>query len=290
MQFECTKIEDFDKFINFSKNLQNPKLIISGEFNESPNAIEEFILSDIWPKAIPDSLIVRSKESIIHRAKSIIGSFVGNLNGQKFLDFGCGNGRCVEAADNSKLSVGYDIKPDEDWKELNVNLTTNWGDVEKHGIFDKILLYDVFDHIKEDELPNVLQKLSKISGPQTTIIVRCHPWTSIHGGHLYENLNKAYAHLFMTDEQLLKYQTSEVRKITRPMKTYKDAWNSGGFIVEKTDIHKTNWENHGVGKFFQESSIVEFLDKNSPQKVSGTAQWQKDVLPIEFVDFTLKKS
>lgn len=290
MRFDCTKSDNFVNLVEFSNKLRNTRMTITGGFDHSPEAIEQLVLSEFWPKAVPESLIVKSQDAITHRSKSIIGSFVGNLNGKKFLDFGCGNGLCAAAAATSAaLSVGYDIVKDEAWADTSVQLSTDWEEVKKHGHFDVVLLYDVFDHVQESHVPTILKQISEISNKDTIIRVRCHPWTSIHGGHLYENLNRAYAHLFLTDAQITKYQTSPVRKITRPMKVYADAWAAGGFNVDKTETHKTNWDHNNIGKFFQEPDVALFINKQSPQQVLGTARWQKDVLPIEFIDFTLSK-
>lgn len=289
MKFASTNPEQFEKLIELSKSIRAPKIVIQGGFNTNPEAIEQLILSDFWPKAVPESLIVRGQEAVSHRSKSIITSFVGNLEGKKFLDFGCGNGGCTAtAAMQADYAIGYDITETEEWVD-GINLTTNFNEVKENGPYDVILLYDVFDHIYEDKINSILNQIYSVCHDNTIIKARCHPWTAIHGGHIYENLNRAYAHLFLTDEQLKKYQTSEVRKITRPMKVYNDAWATANFSVIKSDVHKINWEHAGIGDFFSENDVVMFLNKESPQRLLNGADWQKTVLPIEFIDFTLKK-
>lgn len=289
MRFTSTSPEQFKNLMELSKSIRAPKIILQGGFNTSPESLEQLILSDFWPKAVPESLIVRGQEAVSHRSKSIISSFVGNLEGKKFLDFGCGNGGCATtAAVQADYAIGYDIEEAEEWVD-GVNLTTNFGQVKENGPYDVILLYDVFDHIEENKINSVLYQMHSVCHVDTIIKVRCHPWTSIHGGHVYEKLNRAYAHLFLTDEQLEKYQSSKVRKISRPLKTYNEAWNSANFTIVKTETHKINWDHAGLGDFFSEDDVATFLNKESPQRLLGDVNWQKVVLPIEFIDFTLRK-
>lgn len=291
MQFTCTEQSEFPVFLEFASQLTNVKLTMYGEFDQNPDVVEKLILSKYWPKAVSESSIVKPKDTdaILHRSKSVINYFVKSLTGKKFLDFGCGAGHCVEIAKaTAKFAIGFDIVENEAWKTFDVKLTTNFDEIKYHGPYDVILLYDVFDHVPEDQNAEMLKRLATVSNSDTIIKVRCHPWTSIHGGHLYEKLNRAYAHLFLTDEQIAKYQTSPVRKIIRPMQAYNNAWAAGGFEVVNQDKHEINWNNN-IGKFFQEPDTAQFLYQKSPQKLSGNAKWQKAVLPIEFIDFILKK-
>jgi len=150
-------------------------------------------------------------------------------------------------------------------------------------------MFDVFDHIPEDKLEDSLKKIHSICHNDTIVKVRCHPWTSIHGGHLYEKLNKAFAHLFLTDEQIKKYQSQFVRKITRPSKVYNEAWDKYGFKVIDSEVHHSmEWDRNN--KFFQDEEVSSFLESKSPQKLESKAEWQKHVLSIEFMDYTLKKN
>ena len=287
MKFTCTNKDQFNSLIELSSVLKSPKFSLSGSFDANEEAIEKLILSEFWPKAVPDSMIVRSQEAVSHRSKAIITSFIGNLENKKFLDYGCGDGSCViTAAVQANYAAGFDIKENDEWID-GINLTTDFSKIKENGPYDVILLYDVFDHIPEDQINGCLNQIHSVCHPKTKIRVRCHPWTSIHGGHIYESINKAYAHLFLSNDQLEKYQATFVRKITRPMKVYNSAWEQANFVVEKTETHKINWEHNNIGEFFGESDISNFLNTESPQKLLGSQEWQKTVLPVEFIDFTL---
>lgn len=285
MKFSCSNPSEYGKLIELSNHVLSSILTLSGGLNQSPESIEQLILSDFWPRAVPESLIVRTPEAALYRSRAVINSFVGDLSGKKFLDFGCGDGLCVKSAINADLAIGYDIVQHRDWDHNN--LTTDFENVMKYGKYDKILLYDVFDHVDECAVPTVMSQIREVADEHTIFHIRCHPWTSIHGGHLYLNLNKAFAHLFLTDEQISKYQTDKVRKIIRPLKTYTETWQNYGFQTVDMVVKKRTLAND-VGDFFDSPDVVDFLQHRSPQKLDADHEWQQSVLPIEFVDFKLK--
>lgn len=286
MRFTSNIVQDFAKFAELAKLVEAPRLIMKCGFKKDPESIEKLINSDFWPKAVPDPVIVRTVDAMAHRSKSILASFVGELKDKTFMDFGCGNGFCVKyAADKASMAVGFDAKADEGWSKIEALISDDFKSIKDKGPFDVILMYDVFDHIPEKDIDTALHRLRVVCHSDTVIKVRCHPWTAIHGGHVYENLNRAYAHLFMTDEQLSKHQSEYVRKITRPMKTYKDAWSNHGFKAADSKTHRINWAHGGVGDFFSQDDVTDYL---ASKAALGAADWQKRVLPVEFIDFTLK--
>lgn len=260
--------------------LENPSLQLTGKLKKDPASLEQFILSDFWPKAVPDSLIVKTESAIKLRAKSIIRSFLPDLADKTFLDFGCGDGSCVHAVTESKLTLGYDIVKDEKWANSE-QLTTDFKKVKASGPFDIIMMYDVFDHVPGDQLESVINRIFQVCHANTKVYVRCHPWTSIHGGHCYEKLNKAYAHLFLNDEQLAKYGSGFVRKIIRPINKYRSTWGSM-FKIDKMTTHRRHADKE-VDTFFEKNDLVQLIN----EKCKGNADWQQSVLPIEFVDFIL---
>lgn len=292
MLFKCHKDEDFNDLIDLTSNvLMKKTTTIKGIFKQDPQSIEKMILSKFWPKAVNDATIVRTDSDIARRAEFIITSYVGNLANKKFLDVGCGTGACVvEAATTAKLARGFDIIIDPAWNtgtHADSGLfSTDFDAIAADGPYDSILMYDVFDHISEDKINPLLQQVRSVCAPNTIIRVRCHPWTSKHGGHLYEKLNKAYAHLFFTDEQIKKYQSSEVRKIQRPMFTYNKAWEDNGFVVQNLEQYCLN--GNEFDGFFSQPDVVAFLEHHSPQKLSAGDKWQSTVLSIEFFDYILK--
>ena len=66
--------------------------------------------SDEWPEAVPEFLICEdTEEDKSDRAEGILDFMGLDLDGKKFLDFGCGEGHvAMKAAESAKVSVGYD--------------------------------------------------------------------------------------------------------------------------------------------------------------------------------------
>lgn len=279
------KIESTD--VGFLKRardlLDNPRMATYGKLPTDPDKLEKFISSDCWPKAVHDSAIVRTEEEMTLRAKSILRQYI-KVKDKKFLDFGCGFGHCVrEAKNDAKYALGFDVNKQEKWEEMDAEFTDDFNRVKHHGPFDVILLYDVIDHVHEMVHGQIMSQVRQVSNKNTVIHIRCHPWTSIHGGHLYENLNRAFAHLFLNDEQISKHQSESTCRVTRPIATYRDIFNGRGLRVDHHRVHKINW-NGRVGKFFSQDDIVQALTKS----LGNNKEWQDSVLPIEFVDYVCR--
>ena len=207
---------------------------------------KEFLTNDEWPSAIETVLICNSEEDIEDRADSILEQFIKtSLKRSKFLDFGCGDGYVAQQAANhgAQISVGFDVVQGtkNPWNSSSENslFTTNFAEVEKHGPYDVILLYDVLDHA-EDPV-EILRKVNALSKGTTLIKIRCHPWTARHGGHIYKELNKAYAHLMLNKEEL---QTLGCNiedfptKVTTPLITYKKWFTESNLHIVKEDVTK----------------------------------------------------
>lgn len=192
-----------------------------------PNNLD--ITSNLWPLAVPDESIVVTKIQKQTRA-TMMASKLPKMYG-KILDFGCGEGHLVAYLKNQNLDVfGYDIKNHTEWTERNEELkssssffTDDWKMVKGVGKYDVIILYDVIDHIIDETINEVTDKIKSILKDDGMICLFAHPWTSSHGGHLYETINKAYAHLFLDNDILDELCPTRVpcTKITRPMAHYK---------------------------------------------------------------------
>ena len=111
-----------------------------------------------WPLAVPEGRICDTESKQVERANGIINIFVSEyLKDKKFLDFGCGEGQVVLAANKNEASysIGYDIK--KKWDEatitelttqgeklLSVFLTDDWALVEasrlvRTRVFDEVI-------------------------------------------------------------------------------------------------------------------------------------------------------
>jgi len=246
--FSITDKEQIDSLLKAADSFANPKITLSGTLRKN---FDSLILSDLWPLEVPSSLIVNTPDQARLRARSIVHSYgLQNFKGKKFLDFGCGTGECVtEAAKMGVEAFGFDIR--KQWPDDTTNITTDIKDINTHSPYDIVALYDVLDHaanrVKAQEIMN---RVARVCGPETIVRVRCHPWTSRHGAHLYESINRAYAHILLSEETLAKYLK----------------------------------EPSPVEPLFQTPQMVEIFRIH----LDGDKEWQEAVLPIAFVDFILR--
>lgn len=239
-----------------------------------------------WPYAVEpfDFHSEREKE---YRAKNIIEIGVGiHLEKLNFLDFGCGEGHITKFASAQKphIAVGFDIKKSGKWDSWsyihNLLYTTDWRDVENSGPFDIILVWDVIDHMTVNAAVENLKKLKLLLAPHGKIILRTHPWTSRHGSHLYLQLNKAYAHLAFTEEELksLGFHQEEVLKFLDPMEDYKSLLDAANLKLQEgpyvTELP--------VESFFKETELV-----RNAISANFEGHFPEDILEIQFLDYIL---
>jgi 2-polyprenyl-3-methyl-5-hydroxy-6-metoxy-1,4-benzoquinol methylase len=263
--------------------------------------LTELLNSPTWPAAVDPSLIcdTNSEQDKEDRAEGILDLIIDvHLENLKFLDFGCGEGHVVNKSrtQNPKLAIGYDLKEYDKWnaweKAGNVNYTNQWNVVKNSGPYNIVLLYDVVDHIEstDEELVKRLKELKSILAPNAKVYVRCHPWSSRHGTHLYRQLNKAYVHMVFTDEEIKKmgYTQEKARKFKHPVTDYNNLWTAAGFKV----INGPHHSKEGVEAFFKDQPLV----KERIQEHYKDSNWEilrsGDVFPSEpmesqFIDYTL---
>ncbi len=268
--------------------IQKLQVDVPEAFNSMPpeddRMIGTMLNSPHWPVAIEPSLIVNTEEQKMIRADNIISSLLyGKMKGIKFLDFGCGQGHVAYrmAALGADLSIAYDSQ--EQWHTIpshdRLVLTTDLAVVQGNAPYNKILIYDVLDH--SDTPMSLLRIASELLGPGGKIHLRCHPWCSRHGGHLYRYLNRAYAHLFLSDQacNILSEGQSPKTKVKLPLASYAVAIKSAGLsIVGAPEIIRER-----VEPFFQSQYGVVI------QKHWGKHPNAVDMMGIQFIDYTLKK-
>lgn len=187
-----------------------------------PNGLD--IKSPDWPLSVPEESIVKTPQQEIARAK-MMASKLPNLVGP-ILDFGCGKGYLTEYLSKEHDIIGYDPYPDvNEWtnKSCSANFFSSWDDITKNGLFKSIILYDVIDHITDEAIPKVVAKIKSVLDKNGTVYVFAHPWTGPHGGHLYEHINKAYAHLLIDKKTLDELYPKRVQcvEILKPQSHYK---------------------------------------------------------------------
>lgn len=278
VQSQAVGVEDFSSFEQLKKALQ----------------------SDKWPEAVNPNLICdpNSDTDKIERARGIVELMVeDNLEGMRFLDYGCGEGQTIKAAleNQAKTAVGYDIVNHPNWnklKEDNSNffeskqaiLSSDLTEIKNAGPYDIILLFDVLDHLQDVEPIDVMKTIHDLLDNNGKVYIRCHPSTSRHATHLYHELNKAYVHLVLSESELkeiipeTKFAIPNIG-ITRPIAAYNSWFEKSGFkILNKRDITEK------VEPFFQIPKIAERVMKTT--KFGNFPDFQ---LSLQFVDYSLQK-
>ena len=121
------------------------------------------------------------------------------------------------------------------------------------------------------------------------IFVRFHPWTSRDGGHLYDQLNKAFVHLVFTPDELAQMGVSVTeagakanQRIVRPLATYNGWINKAGLIVKERTAKTAE-----VEPFFEE-----LLPRINEVSWGGKCELETitKIMQTESVDFVLEKS
>lgn len=243
-----------------------------------------------WPAAVDESLICEETEDDkVDRAVSILEDFMYvDISDKTFLDFGCGQGHVVKEAHKlgAKAAVGFDIVQDGDFeweKDEGGLLTVDLEKVKVKAPYDYILLYDVLDHVENFQQTAVMDLVRELCSPETMVFVRCHPWTSRHGGHLYRQANKAFLHVIYRDDELAEFglKAPYVVQVPRPLDFY-HRWMEDKFEIVNEIVHRDIVELF----FTQNQRMVERIR----QRLHNMTSWPNNDVPLSltFVDYVLK--
>lgn len=178
----------------------------------------------------------------------------------------------------------------DEWEDLekgitNLTYTDDYDDI-KDNRYDVILAYDVIDHC--DKPIDALVKMKRILAPEGVVYVRCHPWTSRHGTHLYKTANKAYIHLAVQSDTLKKmgHQSLKTKKLLRPVHTYREWFDRAGYKIKEENVMTEPLES-----FFRENEKVQrSLHKHwlgLVNKGELNEHAIDRIMEIQFIDYTL---
>ena len=239
--------------------MENLKKEVPEAGNSEFEKLKKILNSDEWPEAVLEFQIAddTSEEDKTDRAEGIVDILIEeSLENKKFLDFGCGEGHGAKyASEDSAISVGYDIEKQGslEWEnDEKFLLTTDFEKVKAKGPFDVILIYDVLDHAENPI--EVLNQASSVLKNNGTIYLRCHPWSSRHGGHAYRKINKAFVHLVFSEEELknLGIDNGHNNKVLFPIATYNGILAEvDGLSAKDPDIEELE-----VEPFFKSNELV----------------------------------
>ncbi len=245
--------------------------------------LRELVGSDQWPQAVPDDMIPKTEEDKQVRAENILDLFITEFIADKrVLDVGCGEGHLVQALVNkgAQIAVGFDVKKQWAFSSYDKGVwTNNLEEIKKYAPYDIIILYDVLDHIQVVNPYELLYRIKNALASSGRVYIRCHPWCSRHGGHLYNKLNKAFIHLLFDETEFLRLHgivPEFTLKLTNPLATYREWFQQAGFIVKTENVLRRKLEES-----FEQSPPV--LRK----KLEETGI-EVDNFEIEYIDYVLE--
>jgi len=286
--------DDLDKLIEELNEQEKVEILARLGSKKELTGDDEFrtlcklLQSAHWPKAVPDVWICKpdSKEDKMERAHEILRFLTPTCqNKKKLLDFGCGEGH-VTMASTAEMAIGYDLVQPEhcdfQWEKMHAGsklLTNHLPKVESHAPYDVVLLFDVLDHT--DDPVQVLKTAKDLVDEGGVIFGHCHPWCGRHGGHLYQQINKAFVHLIFTEDELasMGYEVLKMQRVVKPNATYKQWLEDAGFQDVNFYLDVTEPES-----FFRNNPHT----RNRIQEALHVDRWPRHQIRQNGVDFSIR--
>lgn len=225
--------------------------------------LKSIVLEPSYPEAVDPSLICNTSDENdkIERATNIVEIYIEEfIENKSLLDFGCGEGHVALAAldKNPSIVKGYDIKSENFSKKITEEkpnlLTSDWNEIAKEK-YDVILMYDVFDHLENEDSVEVMKKIKSVLNPDGKIYARMHPFISRHATHYYHTLNKAFVHLIFSPEELEQITGVKpeihINKVFYPYRFYNEV-----FKKAKINTISSNTIENEVEPYFKENKML----------------------------------
>lgn len=248
-----------------------------------------------WPVAVNSTLIVSPDDFIKKQIRAIqINSLIAvDMTQKNVLDIGCGDGLVVnEISSKAKNSIGFDVIKNPHWNYITsskdndkLKFTDLKSVVEDHKPYDFIIMFDMLDHLLGSDPYEFMAWVRELLHDNGQIFIRFHPWTAKHGGHLYEQCNKAYVHLALTPDETagLHLKTSPNLKVVRPLAFYEDLISKSGL---KSQYRKGTSES--VDQYVLDNLLNRIMEINWAKDIEPSAAAK--ILSIQFVDYLLSKA
>jgi len=294
MEVLLTKLKSqLNSIEQIEQNNSNEIKQIKKEEKQSENkcdVLKQFLDNPSWSLAVSPDLICdeNNQEDKMDRARGIRDVFNADFNydNKKILDFGTGYGHLIQALAEKNISfaAGYDIKNEFQIQSgKNTILTVSWDEIIKNAPYNLIFLYDVIDHAANETPQEILGKVKSVLADDGIIKMRCHPFISKHGGHVYNKINKAYVHLILNNEELKElghdFKNFPTIKVTTPLRTYnKFIMDAGLKTIDQ--------------KVVNEPAESIFLSGEFAEKIKSNLKINQLFIPqmgTQFVDYVLSK-
>jgi len=265
--------------------LQKRGLPEISEYESNFRELKEMVMTEAWPRAVDPKAIIVSEDAAFNRAHHILDLIIGeSLTHKSFLDFGCGAGHVVmhSLTQNPKFALGYDIRP-SNIKFDNEYFTSEFDFVTLNGPYDVVLMQDVLDHIEYSDPVTVLKQIKSVMDSNGKLFIRNHPWCSRHGSHLYNKLNKAYAHLVFDESELSRmggYCNDHTLKIIDPIESYRNWFSEVGFKICSEIPYSKSTDEYFKNNGMLREKMLSHWDGDS-------VRMMKDI-QLEFVEYVLE--
>ena len=272
--------------------VETPKIVINEvdlkkQEMERKKHIQDLLAIDCWPESISSELAQRvpTEQDQIHRANAVLDSMLDrSVDGEKFLDYGCGEAWIAQQILKKGVSESWAYDPQENanWKNIkNVKTCSSLDKLPVGNYFDVIMLYDVLDHC--DDPIKLMAHVKNCLNPNGTVYVRCHPWTSKHATHLFKyGINKAYFHLFLNWDEIKELIKTEPM-FTRPEKNPIEAYH---WWFKDFEIKREKPISEKVTDFFHVQSFKELLANEQQIPLEEIDNFLKK-MEIQFVNYVL---